>query len=497
MRALLALLALLAAALAQAAWCGCAGTVAQGAFSSVLALQSTSNITVLIGDTVSSPHATAFSQDADPQALVQHLSHTFAGGQAVAAAQLLTRCARYTRGGFHAMATTSFVIAARNRSILTWLHVELDLYAACSSARDTNVFRVARPSIRVLPVELPDLDTQTDDASPLIDARDSVCRGSAQRTIGDLVRNAQICGPAAGDALEGAYFARNASRRYAKVCAYDDAVFCAADAMTINQITLSDEEPDSDLFTFGKYNHAVELYQPAPDIPEYQLARFVVDVTASGQSRQLSSLFARSDPEMVLPSVTVAQLIQNITLQNNFIANETVVERADISCNPGIALLHHHCDPLVSRDRAVQFGPAPATGSFYYAVGAGAPCLPAVTAACPAIRLPSPVFSHATTAGIVVESAACAIILAMISATVWEYLPSAAKPAAKPLPAKPVAKPAQPSQSKSPPLATPKTVSPPPRKDPELVKMDLSTLWGRTNVTFHSKKKSSKTTKTM
>jgi hypothetical protein len=510
---------LLLVAVAQArAWCGCAGSVT-GNFAAVLALQSVSNVTVMIGDTVSSSSAAVFARAADPQALVMHLASDYTGGQAIAASQLQTRCIRYTRGGFQLMATTGLVVAARNGSILTWLHVELDLFAACSSARETNVFRVARPSIRVLPVNLMDLETQADPTGPLVDDTETVCRprsspwfgrdvsafetGNGQagwrmvRTVGDLIYSAQVCGPAADDPIEGVYFARAPTRRYVQVCAYDDAVFCAADAMLMNSVPRTPEELQemftSPEFTVTRKNHLIQLY----DSLVGAVNRFVIDVNIGGRNRQISSFLQLVlDPESYSFSddqPNAAELLHGLngstnTLisqspgQDNFISDDDDVGATE--CKMSNAMHGHSCDPLVRADRSVQFGDDPANDT-YIAAGASLPCLPSITAACPAIQLPPPVFSGATTAGIVVGSVTCALIIAMIASTAAEHCTSKSATLAPVLPVvapKPVAKP---QALPPPPQAKPPPPPAKPSKPAAVAPVDLDMFWARTGLKFN------------
>lgn len=519
------------------AWCSCAGSVT-GSFAAVLALQSVANVTVMIGDTVSSSSASVFARAADPQALVMHLASVYAGGQAIAASQLQTRCIRYTRGGFQLMATTGLVVAARNGSTLTWLRVEMDMFAACSTARETSVFRVARPSIRVLPVNLMDLETQADPTGPLVDDTETVCRprsspwfgrnvssyeiGSGQagwrtvRTVGDLIYSAQVCGPAADDPVEGVYLARASTRRYVQVCAYDDAVFCAADAMLMHRVAQSAQDLQemfaSTEYTVTRKNHLLQLY----DNGDVTVNRFVIDVNIGGRNRQISSfLQAGWDIQLESDILTSAHwlhtlnesvntLIDQSPSYNNFISDDD--DAGATECRMTNVLHGHACDPLVQNDRSVQFGDDPANDT-YIAAGSSLPCLPSITAACPAVQLPPPVFSGATTAGIVVGSATCGLIIALLVSAVVEHCTPYQRVATVETPMASVAS-AKSKLSKSPPpspavVAKPKT-SPPPqavtkpspavpvaataiRSAPKLdAPMSLDMFWEMTGVKFHA-----------
>lgn len=525
MRLLIVVLAVATAA--AGAWCNCAGS-ATGNFGAVLSLASTANVTVLIGETVSSPHAEVFSSGSNPQALVMHLASTFAGGQAVAASQLQTRCVRYTRGGFQLMATTALVIASRNRSTLTWLHVELDLFAACSSTRDINVFRVARSAIRVMPVDLMELETKSDQLGPLVDASETICRPRASPWFGvqvqpELINSAQtmwrvwrtfavaslcaqICGPAVDDPVDGHYFARNPTRKYVQVCAYDDAVLCASDAMMISTLVTSDEGLQEFTATpslgFTRVNHWTTLFD---DGDSFTINRYVVDVNVNRHNRQMSSLLTLSqsatriarrrvvyidEPEDVSPlpsdvvNWTVPRLLHYINLTNNAIALLSVggsglsgaENPLSTDCLLNTTLHTHFCDPLVMADRYVHFGDQ-LTDTFF-ATGTAIPCAPAVTAVCPPVKLPPPVFSGATTAGIVHGVAAGVLIVGMLAATVSEWRSRSSPPpavVAKPQPELPPELPAKPVE----------------REKPAQQTMTLQRFWNKTRLTFHTQGKKS------
>jgi hypothetical protein len=514
---------LLAAARAHA-WCSCAGT-ASGSFAAVLSLQSTQNVTVVIGETVSSPNAAVFARASNPQALVMHLAAVYAGGQAIAASQLQTRCVRYTRSGFQLMATTGIVIASRNGSMLTWLHVELDLFAACSSTQSVNVFRVARPAIRVLPVDLMDLETDADPTGPLVDDTETVCRprsspwfnrtvtnletsnGQAAwrlvRTIGDLIFCAKVCGPAPGDAVEGVYHARAPTRRYVQVCAFDDAVFCAADAMMLSTVITSRDDILRLNTTATRGNHIIEIYRSGLS----SVTRVVFDINVA--NRQISSYLQLNQLTMdsggdSLPAVnwTSAQLLRFMNATNNHLVNTTFYENIFMSndddvygsteCHMNNTMHAHHCDPLVQNDRSVQFGDDPANDT-YIAAGGSLPCLPAVTAVCPAVKLPPPVFSGATTAGIVVGSAVCALVIAMVAGTIFEHCtPYRRVPPRSPSPSPTLVRretaPVNDTLVKRTVAATP--AQKPVRSEPELEKtvVSLKEFWNLAGVTLHKKK---------
>jgi hypothetical protein len=172
--------------------------------------------------------------------------------------------------------------------------------------------------------------------------------------------------------------------------------------------------------------------------------------------------------------------------QDNFISDDDDVGATE--CKMSNAMHGHACDPLVRADRSVQFGDDPANDT-YIAAGASLPCLPSITAACPAIQLPPPVFSGATTAGIVVGSVTCALIIAMIASTVAEHCTPKSATLAPVLPVvapKPVAKP---QALPPPPQAKPTKQAPPPppakpSKPAVLAPVDLDTFWTRTGLKF-------------
>lgn len=410
-------------------WCSCNNNEA-GSFASLLDLSVSP--TVRIGSNLLDRHPMIFSQETAPQALVAYLAHAYANGQAVAASQMLSRCMRYTRGGFDLMVTTGFMIAARNGSRLTWLRIKLDLYAACRNSADSGVFRTTHADIHVLPVDLRELDSNADPTGSLVDTAQSTCmprvtdpESSTQvwldqtyntadirngpvwwishRTYRDLLVRMLVCGPSPTDEIEGIFFARNTDRPYVQVCTFQEAIWCAADAMLVNQPAPSRVNTLDGLRGPGLladnttvYTRAIHYSRPAP--AGSRIVYFsVLDIIADGKTRQVATVLFTEENE------TVADVFFGMDLEVVSMQDRVSEGGQSMDCDRQLDVISQHaCDPLVFNDNSVTFGVAPSDSPLLIGVSGGMPCQPAVTAACPAVILPSPVFRGSTIAGIVI-----------------------------------------------------------------------------------------------
>lgn len=448
-------LLLFAPLLTSASWCGCT-TSAAGSFSTVLEMGNSSNTTVLLGDSLVDHRPLVFSSGEDRQALVRYLATIYASAQPVAASQTESRCTRYDRGGFQVVVTTGFVIAARNGSSLVWLRAEMDLYATCAST-PVNVFRGTKNGIRILPVDLQALDSQADPWGPLVDSTETICRPRAplfetgpvqwlnrtydradvesglqwwlqNRTRGDMLQRLRICGPRSTDAREGLFYARGADRRYVQVCSFEDAMFCASDAMLLNTpIGHNDTllfgvalDADGSMATRGTHYKRFQI-----SIGSSNHVISTADFISRGSVMQTvttMSVFGSVVNSSTVLLVVYASNISTMMDETDRIFGSSVFSFTD--CVSSMETLHEHmCDPLVMHDRRVSFGTHDTSGGLTTFISGthGEPCTPAITAVCPAVHLPAPVFSGATAAGIAMGTLTWTLTAMMAALALYEW----------------------------------------------------------------------------
>lgn len=453
---LAALLLLLGPLAAGATWCDCVQSTS-GSFSDLLSIQNASDVSVWHGKTLVDSSPRIFSAAANPQALVQYLANTYANGaQAVAASQLLSRCTRYDRGGFRVVVITGFVIAARLGSFLTWLQIEMDLYSTCTGTA-RNVFRSTPDGIRIVPIDLRALDTQADPWGPLVDSAETICRPRAplletgsvlwlnktydrydvqsglqwwlhNRTQGDMLQRLRICGPRSTDAREGLFYARGTDRRYVQVCSFEDAMFCASDAMLLNTPIAYG---DTSLFGVA-LDSTGSMVTRGTHLKRFQIAvgidnHLVNTVDFISQGAVMQTVTAMTVSSSTINSSTILLAVYALNISNMMQETDRIFGHSPTGftdCVFSMETIHEHtCDPLVMHDKHVLFGTHDTTGGLTMFISGthGTPCTPAITSVCPAVHLPSPSFSGATIAGIVMGAFTWTLIAIMAGLLLYEW----------------------------------------------------------------------------